>query len=713
MNTIKSKLLTFLIVIFIIGFLQFLYLQNPKLINNINNNLIDSAFIYRGIESADDRIVIIDIDEKSLQTLGQWPWSRNKVAQIIDNLTDAEVGIIGLDVVFAEADRSSPSLIAKELNLSVESLPNFDKILARSLENSPTITGFTFNFEQTIESEAPAVNAIFIEKGKGENEALFEAKGITTNIEILQQSAYSSASFNTVPDSDGVIRYSPLLFSYDGSIYPSLSFEMVRVMLGVKMVDVNYDENGVSSIKLDELVIPTDEFGRLFVNYRGAGKSYRYISALDIYNNNFDKEYIKGAITLLGASAAGLLDLRATPYDHVFPGVEVHANIIDNIINNNLISSPSYTKGVTIISIFLTVLIISLIISFATPLLSFGLIVGFLGLQAGFYYSMFFEDKLLLNFAYPLIASLMTVFILTFVKVYQENRQKEMISDKFSKKVSPQVAAKLLKNSKDVFSASQMEVTIFFSDIRNFTTISENFDNPKILIDYLNTYMSPMSQIIIEHEGTIDKYIGDAIMAYWNAPMPVKNHADKAVSAAIKQIDALEKLNKELKEKKYPPIEIGIGLHTGEAIVGEMGSEGRSDYTAIGDSINLGSRIEGLCKPYGVKILISQQTKEKLTKKYKLREVDEVQVKGKEESVMLHQVLGFGEFSKDEMEVENLYKDAKSLYKDAKFKEAYELFFKAFEKESAKIFALYMDRCAQYQDKNIKEFDSVYKFTTK
>lgn len=713
MNTIKSKLLIFLIVISIIISLEFLYLKNPKFISNINNNLIDSAFMYRGTESADERIVIIDIDEKSLGVLGQWPWSRNKVARILDNLTDAEVGIIGLDIVFAEADRSSPSLIAKEVNIENKNLPNFDDILAASLAASPTIMGFTFNFEQSIRKEPPAVNTIFIEKGRGDKESLFVAKGITTNIEVLQQSAYSSASFNTVPDMDGVIRYSPLLFSYDESIYPSLSFEMVRVMLGAKMVDVNYDENGVSFIKLGELIIPTDEFGRLFVNYRGAGKSYRYISALDIYNNDFDKEHIKGAITLLGASAAGLLDLRATPYDHVFPGVEVHANIIDNIINNNLISSPSYAKGVTIISILLTVLIISLIISFATPLVSFGLIVGFLALQAGFYYTILFEKKLLLNFAYPLLASLVTTFILTFVKIYQENRQKEMISDKFSKKVSPQVAAKLLKNSKDVFSASQIEVTIFFSDIRNFTSISEDFDNPKILIDYLNMYMSPMSKIIIDYEGTIDKYIGDAIMAYWNAPILVKNHADKALSAAIKQIDALEKLNEKLKLKKYPPIEIGIGLHTGNAIVGEMGSEGRSDYTAIGDTINLGSRIEGLCKPYGAKILISRQTKEKLTNKYKLREIDEVQVKGKEVSVALYEVFGFGEFNEDELKIENLYIEAKSLYKSAKFKKAYALFFKAYEEVPAKIFAIYMDRCAEYEKKNVKEFDGIYKFTTK
>ena len=288
-----------------------------------------------------------------------------------------------------------------------------------------------------------------------------------------------------------------------------------------------------------------------------------------------------------------------------------------------------------------------------------------------------------------------------------------MIRDKFSKKVSPQVAEKLLKNKKDLFEANQTEVSIFFSDIRNFTTISEGFKDPKELVKYLNTYMSPMSQIIIEHEGTIDKYIGDAIMAYWNAPLKVKNHADKAVTAAIKQIEALVSLNKKLKESSYPLIEIGIGIHTGEATVGEMGSEGRSDYTVIGDSINLGSRIEGLCKKYGAKILISQDTKMQLSKEYKLRELDKVQVKGKEEAVTIYEVFAEGEFTKEEQLLEDLYIKAKEHYKQANFKEAYRLFFQAFEMRNDKIFAIYMDRCDKYLKSGTKNITEVIKHTSK
>jgi adenylate cyclase len=478
-------------------------------------------------------------------------------------------------------------------------------------------------------------------------------------------------------------------------------------------VHIIYDENGVDYLQVGALEIPTDAAGRLFVNYRGGEGKYHYISALDVYHDSFDKAEIDGAIVLLGTSAAGLLDLRATPFDSTYPGVEVHANVLDNILNNNLIAAPSYASGVDMVAIFLSIMIVSLILTFATPLLSLGLIVGFLTALATFYQKMLFEEHLLLNFSYPMLASLLGIFMMTFVKIYQENRQKEMISEKFSKKVSPQVVEKLLKNAEEAFSTTQTEVTVFFSDIRNFTTISEGFENPKDLIDYLNAYMSPMSDIIIQEEGTIDKYIGDAIMAYWNAPIEVKNHADRAVSAAIQQIEALKKLNIMIAQNNQPLVDIGIGIHTGDAIVGEMGSKGRSDYTVIGDSINLGSRIEGLCKPYGAKILISESTKLKLVKKYKIREVDRVRVKGKEEAVSIYEVFGFGDFDEEELRVESLYKKAKSHYYASEFDDAYALFFRAFELRGDKLFTIYMERCAHYLKEEIQEVDEVCTFSTK
>ena len=714
MNRLKSSFLLIVLGLSLIIVMEMLYLKKPDFIQNINNSLIDAAFLYRGNTPVDERIVIVDVDEKSLQALGQWPWSRNKIAKVLQNLSDAGAAIIGLDMVFAEKDNSSPVNIAKDINLSVQNLPDYDQILAQTLASTPTIAGFTFDFERAVPNRAPDTGAIYIQKGKTDHEALPVAKGVITNIPLLQKSAYSSGSFNTVPGTDGIIRYVPLLISYEDSIYPTLSFEILRVLIGTKKVHIFYDDNGISQINLGEIQVPVNAEGKLFVNYHGGKKSYPYLSAADIYNKHFKASDINGKIVLLGTSAAGLLDLRATPFTNVYPGVEVHANVMDNILNNDMIMANSSRDMLfTMVAIIITVIVVALILTFAPPLSAFGLILGFMMAGTAFYYQILFEKHQLLNYAYPFLSTVFSIFVFTFFKIYSENRQKEMIAAKFAKKVSPQVAAQLLKNPKDVFTTSEEEITIFFSDIRNFTTISESFESPKILIEYLNTYMSPMSEIIISHEGTIDKYIGDAIMAYWNAPLRIQNHADKAVHAAIKQIEALQKLNHELQQNAFPPINIGIGIHTGKAIVGEMGSQGRSDYTVIGDSINLGSRIEGLCKPYGAKILISQATKEQLTQKYRIREVDIVQVKGKHRAIVIYEVLGTGDFTAKEAAVNRYYQYAKRLYKEARFDEAYKLFEKAYGLDQHPLFALYMQRCMDYKKQKIRDFDGIYRFTTK
>ncbi len=713
MRKLKSLLSMLIISIVIITVFGLMALYNPTSINKINNTLIDTAFVLHKPKDADKRILIVDIDEKSLKALGQWPWSRNKIAKILTNLTNAGASIIGLDIVFAEKDNTSPINIAKELNISIDKLADYDKILAKTLTKTPTITGFIFDLKNKNTNQAPNSNAIYIQRGKDEKNWLLQAKGVTPNIPIIQSSAFSSGSFNTIPDDDGIVRRVPLLFSYENSIYPSLSFEMVRALLGSRRVDIFYDENGVKEIDVGGLKIPSDRYGRLYVNYHGGAKSYQYLSAVDIYNNSFDHNKVKNNIIIIGTSAVGLLDLRSTPFSNAYPGVEVHANVIDDIINQDFIQVPSDLIARTLSMIIFSVISTTLIIMFSSPVVSFFLSIGFLALLETFLYQTLFKEHMLLNFAYPLLTTLSTIFILSFVKIYKEHKQKEIISDKFAKKVSPQVAAQLLKNPEDIFTTSQEEITIFFSDIRNFTTISESFEDPKILINYLNTYMSPMSEIIIKQEGTIDKYIGDAIMAYWNAPLRIKNHADKAVSAAIQQIEELKNLNLTLQKNNYPPIDIGIGIHTGEAIVGEMGSQGRSDYTVIGDSINLGSRIEGLCKTYGAKILISKDTKDLLQQKYRIREVDLVQVKGKNHAVKIYEVLGFGDFEGKEKELHKQYLYAKRLYNEARFKESLSLFEQLNKKSPHTLYGLYIQRCKSYQNKKIKDFDGIHRFTTK
>ncbi len=638
-NLHKIKYLNLYISLIVASIFITLYFLNFSSLSKFNNNFIDLFFNLRGEVDGSRDIVIVDIDEISLNELGRWPWRRDKIATLLKNLTEYEAGIIGFDMVFAESDGSSPRKIAKELGIEIKDAKDYDEIFAQEIQNSPAILGYVFNMEQNFTNYTPLVNAIFIEKSKPNENFLPIAKGVTANLEIFQNSAYSSGSFNMFVDSDGVVRYVPMLFLFEGMIYPSLSLEMVRVALGERVVNINYDEFGVESIQIGDLIIPTDKFGRLFINFAGAKKSYRYISALDVYQKRVKKGELEGKIVLIGTSAAGLLDLRSTPFDEAIPGVEVHANAIDNIINQNFLQKPSNIIGMDILNILLFSILAGLILLFSSIIVSIVLSFGFMLFMITFFYLLMFKYGIVINFIYPLASAIVVMIVIFLIKLFIESKQKEQILNKFAKKVSPAVAQTLIKSQNLDLNATEKEITIFFSDVRNFTTISEEFDSASKLIEYLNRYMSPMSEVIIKNQGTIDKYIGDAIMAYWNAPLEVSDHADKAVKSALEQLDRLNELNKELKEQNLPLINIGIGIHTGEAVVGEMGSVDRSDYTIIGDSVNLASRVEGLCKEYKAQILITKQTKDRLRGNYNIKEIGSVSVKGKKKLVSIYQVL--------------------------------------------------------------------------
>lgn len=367
------------------------------------------------------------------------------------------------------------------------------------------------------------------------------------NIPLFQENSYSSGFFNNIPDDSGVIRSVPLVISYDNSIYSSLALEMVRAITHTKRVIINYDENGVSNIALNELKIPTDRYGRILVNYRGATKNFKYYSAIDIYNNNFDKQELEGKIALIGTSAAGLLDLRATPFESVYPGVEVHANVIDNILKGDFIYKASWSNGADIaIIIGLSILIV--LLTTYTPfwfnpiillLFSTTIIVAI--------YELLFTHGLVLNILFPLLTIVSASVVTTLFDYFYTLKKEEAIKSKFASKVSKNVMEELLKDvNNDSLKIQKKEITIFFSDIREFTKISEILDNPETLINYLNNYLTPMSEIVNKYDGTIDKYIGDCIMAYWNAPFDIKDHADKAVNSALEQLQKLQEINKDL-----------------------------------------------------------------------------------------------------------------------------------------------------------------------
>ena len=698
------------IIIFISSFLTiiFIYVNFTTYTSSLDIKIREYFFKYRGEIETTKNVVIVDIDEKSIKQLGQWPFSRDTMAQVLANLTNSKVGIIGLDIIFSEKDRSSPSFMAEVLKLEGKYQDN-DILLGNIVANTPTILGYFFSDEKNyINDEAPNI-AVDI---KYTNKNLISSSGVVTNIDSIQRNSYSSGFFNAFGSFDGKIYNMPLLLEYKNKVYPSLAFEMVRIASGSQETKIIEDEFGLRGIKLDNLFIPTDSNGFLSINYRGPKKSFKYLSFVDILKGNYSQEDVAGKFVLIGTSAITLADLRASVFDLSMPGVEIHANIIDNILKGDFLHKHTSSVAIDTISIFLLTVVLGIVLLFLNASLIFPLALIFGSSLYIFYYNLLFTHGIIVDLFYPLISIISTTVISIVIKYFKEQKQKDFIKSKFSKKVSPAVVADLLNNKNDEFKGSKKVVSIFFSDIRDFTSLSEKINNPEKLIKILNLYMEPMVEEIIKTQGTIDKFIGDAIMAYWNAPQDIKNHADEAVKSAINQIKKLDELNIKLKEEYDLSLDIGIGIHTGEAVVGEMGSKGRSDYTIIGDNVNLASRIEGLTKLFGVKILISEETKQSLKEKYLLKELALISVKGKSNAVKLYEVSNSNK--KEEFDLINSqYLNAKKLYENKNFSEAIESFKKLDEIQAHKINNFYIQAAQDYIDNPQKEFSLVFSINSK
>lgn len=715
-----KKLYTFIAIgIFILFGVLGSYIVYPKYYSVVDKRLKDFMFMIRGKSSITSSVVIVDIDEKSLKEVGQWPWPRVEVAKLIYNIAKNEPKAIGLDIVFAESDNSSPRKVLSKLGYSdLESIPDYDEVLAEVFAGTPTVSGYIFvvNDDGIPKGESPKISGIVIERGKGEKETLMSPYRAILNIPILQENSITSGFFNTIPDSDGIIRSVPLIMRYDSSLLPALSLEMIRLGEGEKKIYINYDGNdGVSSIQIGNHEIPTDRYGMMSVNFYGAAFTFEYISATDILNERIPPEKIRDRYVLVGTSASGLLDLRSTPFESVYPGVEVHATAIENILTDNYIYRPNYSEGMEIVGATLIFVLTFALFYFTSAL--WAIIVAlalFFAISFGVYFLMF-EYGVMISLFLPALILSLSFISATVINYFFETRQKELIKARFAKKVSPAVVEELIKSEGgDVLESKEKYITIFFSDVRGFTTISEALGSPKALIDLLNEYMTPMVEIIIQERGTIDKFIGDAIMAYWNAPNDVPDHEDRALSAAIKQINALKSLNAKIESEGKPRIDIGIGLNSGLCTVGEMGSVGRADYTIIGDPVNLGSRLEGLCKPYGAKIILSEFTLSGLKRDdYLIRELDMVRVKGKTKPVRIYEALGFKADEPKPLDEIERYSLALKLYYDAKFKEALGIFEELYRGVGEKLYGMYKERCEHFVENPPENFDGVFTFTTK
>lgn len=634
----KRTIIYFLMLILIFINFTILYMNYPYIFSSTDEKLSSYFLKLQKPAPASKKITIIDIDTKSINRLGQWPFSRDVVSKVLYNLSDAGAGIIGFDVVFANQDRLSPHKMAKLLNIS-GNYANNDKIFAYTLNQTPTILGYFFDMSKKNKDVIPSDLADIKIIGSQSLKHFNHAKGLIDNIDILKQNSYSSGFFNITNIQNGIVDKTPLLMEYNNELYPSLALEMLRIANASKEIIVHNSDLGVIGLQLDNINIPTDKFTQIKLNFRGGAFTYKYISFVDIYTNNFKQVDIQSKFILIGTSDIGLNDKMPTLYDTDMPGVEIHATTIDNILNSDFFYTPIDAYSYGFFALFFTTIIIGSILYFTSPIFSFFIFLSSLFFVIYINYYLIFEKQIIINYSLVIISLFFTTGLNALFSYYYENMHRKKIFSMLSSKVSAEVAKELLKADEDVLSARKQNVSIFFSDIRNFTTLSENINDPQKLINILNKYMQPMVESITEHKGTVDKFIGDAIMAYWNAPIELNNHADLALQSAIDQLKKLKELNVKLNKEFGITLEIGIGINSGGCIVGEMGTKGRSDYTLIGDNVNLASRVESLTKKYNSKIIITEFTKELLKETYTLRKLDTLAVKGRKEKTTIYEVL--------------------------------------------------------------------------
>lgn len=617
-------------------------------------------------KTLDDRVVIIDIDEKSLAEVGRWPWGRNKLATLMDELFDRQkIALLGFDIVFAEADESSglkrlrqlasnelkdQSGFTEKLNQIQGSL-DYDAVFAKSLEKRAVVMGYYFTSDRDGRTNGSLPAPVMQKESLLGRPIKFTSwTGFGSNINGLAQSAPMSGFFNSITDVDGVVRSIPLVAEYKGQYYESLALAMFRTLAGLPKVEPGFPQErflsrnyqGLESILLKQngktLAIPVDDRVATLVPFRGLGNvtggSFRYVSAADVLSQRVPAEVLKDKIVLLGTTAPGLLDLRVTPVGETYPGVEVHANVISGLLDGRLYVRPDYAVGFEVV----TLVMAGLILALALPLLSapravvLSLVVILVLVALNFW--MYQGFGLVLPLAAALVMAL-TAFALNMSYGYfVESRSKRELAQLFGTYVPPELVDEMVKDP-DSYSmkATNKELTVMFCDMRGFTKLSEQME-PTQLQELLNHLFSRLTDLIRANRGTIDKYMGDCVMAFWGAPVDIPNHASLAVKTAMEMAHAVRKINEEYRAKGMPEIGIGIGLNTGNMCVGDMGSSIRKSYTVIGDAVNLGSRLEGLSKTYGVDIVVSESTR-KLAPDFAWQELDRVRVKGKEQAVSI------------------------------------------------------------------------------
>ncbi|MDX2102415.1 MAG: adenylate/guanylate cyclase domain-containing protein [Alphaproteobacteria bacterium] len=653
-----------------------LKVMNPPQVDILRMQVFDAYQNFSPREAGELQVMVADIDEESLRALGQWPWPRTVVGEVVERLMSAGAVVVGFDVVFAEPDRMSPPLLADQIpglpeeeRARLRSLPSNDQMFAEIIRNNRSVLGQTGGIEATSGGPRPARPALAW-LNFDPRPYMLSFPSVVANLEVIERAAVGRGLFSVASEVDGLVRRIPAIARVGDDVYPALSIEMLRVATNATTLLVRADPEigGIKDVVLQgpNYIIPTDSNGRLLPHYAKTPRE-RYISMLEILSPDFENpetveaatlrlaQRVEGKLVLVGASAAGLRDIRATPLEGAIPGVEVHAQLLESILTESLLQQPPWTIGYEHLIVMAAIALMMLgmfLLGARWTLLFFFVVAGGLG---GLSWYLFIEERTLLDVSFAIGASFLIYVVLTYLNYTQEAAKRKEIKGAFAQYLSPALVEQLAAEpDKLQLGGEDKSMTVFFSDVRGFTTVSELFD-AKGLAHFMNLYLTPMTDIALEERAYIDKYIGDAIMAFWNAPVDVPKHADAACRTVLRMRARMKTLSEELApmlkeaaERKaiekghpipIPHLAIGMGVNTGMCMVGNMGSTQKFGYTVMGDTVNLASRLEGQSKPYHVDNIISENTVREVTD-FAFLEVDLIQVKGKTEPVRIFTLVG-------------------------------------------------------------------------
>ncbi len=609
-------------------------------------------------------IKLIDVDDESLARIGQWPWPRTIIADLIARAANAGAYAIVLDVVFAEPDRTSPDQFLtqlgdnpklKQVSKIIGAMPNHDDVLADVMRQANVVTGFTLT--EAANGFEPERKSGFSYAGDDPRQFIPAFNGAVTNLSKLEKASAGNGSFNFITERDNIIRRVPLIVRKGETLFPTLVMEALRIVQGastfiVKSSGANMAESfgektGITAIKVGRIEVPATSTGQAWVHYTNDVPSRR-IPAWQLFEEKFDPSRIAGSILFVGPSAAGLKDLRATPLNPASAGVEVHIQLLEQILLGHFLSRPDWAEGAEIVFLISFGIAILVLLRRVSAITCAVVAAGGVAFAVGTSWYLYSSHQWLLDPIGPSITVGLMFISGTLINFLRTEAEKAQVRGAFAQYLSPALVEQLAKDPTRLkLGGETREMTFLFCDVRGFTTISEQFKgNPQGLTSLINRFLTPMTDIILEKGGTIDKYMGDCIMAFWNAPLDVPNHAEQACSTSLQMYHDLEFLNQDLKReaerenRPFYPLKIGIGLNTGDCVVGNMGSEQRFDYSVLGDAVNLASRLESQSKNYGANIVVGEQTYANVKDDFALLELDLIAVKGKSEAVRIYALAG-------------------------------------------------------------------------